>query len=429
VSVIVVGLNHRTAPVELLERVSVPPAGLVKALHALRVREHLAEIVLLSTCNRTEVYARTTLFHPAVQDVRDFLAAHASVDADDLGEHLYTYHDDAAVAHLFGVAAGVDSMIVGEGEILGQVREAWRAAEREGTAGQLLSRVFRQAVEVGKRSRTETDIGRHAVSVSSAAVALAADRLGSLEKRRVLVLGAGEVGEGMAVALAGAGADEIVVANRTASRARELARRVKGRPISLGEVADELVRADVLLTSTGASDIVIERSDIETVMQRRDGRAFLIVDVALPRDVDPGVRQVFGVMLLDMDDLKAFALHSLEQRQLEVGRVRTILAEEIERFRAERSAREVAPVVTALRGRAEEIRQAELERFRSRLADLDPATRKAVEALTAGIVNKLLHDPTVRVKDAAGTPRGELFTDALTELFSLGELRNGPDKP
>jgi glutamyl-tRNA reductase len=427
--VIVVGLNHRTAPVELLERVSVPPAGLVKALHALRVREHLAEIVLLSTCNRTEVYARTTLFHPAVQDVRDFLAAHASVDADDLGEHLYTYHDDAAVAHLFGVAAGVDSMIVGEGEILGQVREAWRAAEREGTAGQLLSRVFRQAVEVGKRSRTETDIGRHAVSVSSAAVALAADRLGSLEKRRVLVLGAGEVGEGMAVALAGAGADEIVVANRTASRARELARRVKGRPISLGEVADELVRADVLLTSTGASDIVIERSDIETVMQRRDGRAFLIVDVALPRDVDPGVRQVFGVMLLDMDDLKAFALHSLEQRQLEVGRVRTILAEELERFRAERSAREVAPVVTALRGRAEEIRQAELERFRSRLADLDPATRKAVEALTAGIVNKLLHDPTVRVKDAAGTPRGELFTDALTELFSLGELRNGPDKP
>ena len=428
-SVIVVGLNHRTAPVELLERVSVPPAGLVKALHALRVREHLAEIVLLSTCNRTEVYARTTLFHPAVQDVRDFLAAHASVDADDLGEHLYTYHDDAAVAHLFGVAAGVDSMIVGEGEILGQVREAWRAAEREGTAGQLLSRVFRQAVEVGKRSRTETDIGRHAVSVSSAAVALAADRLGTLEKRRVLVLGAGEVGEGMAVALAGAGADEIVVANRTASRARELARRVKGRPISLGEVADELVRADVLLTSTGASDIVIERSDIETVMQRRDGRAFLIVDVALPRDVDPGVRQVFGVMLLDMDDLKAFALHSLEQRQLEVGRVRTILAEELERFRAERSAREVAPVVTALRGRAEEIRQAELERFRSRLADLDPATRKAVEALTAGIVNKLLHDPTVRVKDAAGTPRGELFTDALTELFSLGELRNGPDKP
>jgi glutamyl-tRNA reductase len=420
-------MNHRTAPVHLLERVAVPQAGVVKALHALRVREHLAEIVLLSTCNRTEVYARTTLFHPAVQDVRDFLAAHASIDPDELGEHLYTYHDDAAVAHLFGVAAGVDSMIIGEGEILGQVRQAWHAAEHEATAGQVLSRIFRQAVEVGKRSRTETEIGRHAVSVSSAAVALAAQRLGSLERRRVLVLGAGDVGEGMAVALAGAGADEIVVANRTASRARELARRVGGRSVSFGELADELVRADVLLTSTGATDVVIERSDIETVMERRDGRALLIVDVAVPRDVDPGVKQVFGVMLLDMDDLKAFALHSMEQRQREVGRVRAILADELERFRAERSAREVAPVVTALRTRAEEIRAAELDRFAARLASLDPATRKAVDALTSGIVNKLLHDPTVRVKDAAGTPRGELFTDALTELFSLDELRNGPD--
>jgi glutamyl-tRNA reductase len=420
-------MNHRTAPVHLLERVAVPQAGVVKALHALRVREHLAEIVLLSTCNRTEVYARTTLFHPAVQDVRDFLAAHASIDPDELGEHLYTYHDDAAVAHLFGVAAGVDSMIIGEGEILGQVRQAWHAAEHEATAGQVLSRIFRQAVEVGKRSRTETEIGRHAVSVSSAAVALAAQRLGSLERRRVLVLGAGDVGEGMAVALAGAGADEIVVANRTASRARELARRVGGGSVSFGELADELVRADVLLTSTGATDVVIERSDIETVMERRDGRALLIVDVAVPRDVDPGVKQVFGVMLLDMDDLKAFALHSMEQRQREVGRVRAILADELERFRAERSAREVAPVVTALRTRAEEIRAAELDRFAARLASLDPATRKAVDALTSGIVNKLLHDPTVRVKDAAGTPRGELFTDALTELFSLDELRNGPD--
>ncbi len=426
-SVIVVGMNHRTAPVELLERVAVPPSGLVKALHALRVREHLAEIVLLSTCNRTEVYSRTTLFHPAVQDVRDFLAAHASLDPDELGEHLYTYHDDAAVAHLFGVSAGVDSMIVGEGEILGQVREAWRAAEHEGTAGQVLSRIFRHAVEVGKRSRTETEIGRHAVSVSSAAVALAAARLGSLDGRRVLVLGAGEVGEGMAVALAGAGADEIVVANRTPSRARDLARRVGGRPIALGEIADELVRADVLLTSTGASGVVIERADIESVMERRGGRALLIVDVAMPRDVDPGVRQVFGVMLLDMDDMKAFALHSLEQRQREVGRVRAIVADELDRFRAERTAREVAPLVTALRGRAEEIRQSELERFRARLAGLDPATRKTVDALTTGIVNKLLHDPTVRVKDAAGTPRGELFTDAITELFALDELRDASD--
>ncbi|HEX4776010.1 MAG TPA: glutamyl-tRNA reductase [Acidimicrobiia bacterium] len=425
-SVIVVGLNHRTAPVDLLERVAVAPSELSKALHALAAREHLAETVVLSTCNRTEVYARTTLFHPAIQDVRDFLAGHASVDPDDLGDHLYTYHDDAAVAHLFGVAAGVDSMIVGEGEILGQVRGAWRAAEDESTAGQVLSRVFQQAVEVGKRSRTETGIGRHAVSVSSAAVALAVERLGSLRTRRVLVLGAGDVGEGMAVALGSAGVAEIVVANRTAARANELARRVGGRAIPLGEIADALVSCDVLLSSTGAPEVILERSDVELVMERRDGRALLVVDVALPRDVDPGVRQVFGVTLLDMDDMKSFADHSLAQRRREVGKVRTIVTEELERFRAERTAREVAPIVRALRSHGDEVRRRELDRFRSRLGELDPATRRAVEALTEGIVNKLLHDPTVRIKDAAGTPRGALYSDALTELFGLVDVPPEP---
>src|SRR5207237_8671486 len=186
---------------------------------------HLAEVVLPSTCNRTEVYAHATLFHPAMQDVRDFLSDVSGVDPDEFSDLLYTYHDDAAVSHLFAVAAGLDSMIIGEGEILGQVREAWQVAEQESVAGPFLSRTFRQAVEVGKRARTETGIGRHAVSVSSAAVTLAAERLGSLEGRRVLLLGAGDVGQGMAVALAGAGAGEVVVANRSASRARGLGKR------------------------------------------------------------------------------------------------------------------------------------------------------------------------------------------------------------
>src|SRR3954463_4389232 len=225
-SLVVVGLNHRTVPVELLERMAVAPAGMPKALQDLARREHLAEVVLLSTCNRTEIYSHATLFHPAMQDVRDFLADTSGVDPDEFGDLLYAYHDDAAVAHLFGVAAGLDSMIIGEGEILGQVREAWNAAERETATGPSLSRTFRHAVEVGKRARTETAIGRHAVSVSSAAVALATSRLGSLHDRRVLVLGAGSMGAGMALALAGAGVKEIVVANRTADKALELATRV-----------------------------------------------------------------------------------------------------------------------------------------------------------------------------------------------------------
>jgi glutamyl-tRNA reductase len=417
VSLVVVGLNHRNAPVDLLERMAVPARALPKALHALTAREHLAEVVLVSTCNRTEVYTRTTLFHPGIDDVRHFLADTAGLDPDALADLLYTYHDDAAVAHLFAVAAGLDSMIIGEHEILGQVREAWRIAEHEGTTGPLLSRTFRQAVEVGKRARTETEIGRHAVSVSSAAVTLAAERLGSLEGRRVLVLGAGEMGQSMAIALAGAGVGEIVVANRTPSRGRALAERVGGRAVGLDDVPDVLVTTDVLLSSTGADQILIERADMELVMQRRDGRALLVVDVAVPRDVDPGVAQVFGVTLLDIDALRALGEQSLQQRRAEIGRVREIITTELDRYRIERSAREVVPLVTALRERVEQVRQAELDRIASRLDD--PDARAALDAVTRALVNKLLHEPTVRLKESAGTARGELYADALAELFAL----------
>jgi len=428
VSLVVIGLNHRTTPVSLLERMAVPAPELPKALHTLERSENLAEVAVLSTCNRTEVYARCTRFHPAVEDVRNFLTDQSSLDPDTISDHLYTYHDDAAVAHLFGVAAGVDSMIVGEGEILGQVREAWQIAEQESAIGPLVSRVFRQAVEVGKRARTETGIGRHAVSVSSAAVAVAGERLGGLEGRRVLVVGAGDVGAGMAIALRGAGVSDIVVANRSAERGAELAARVDGRAIGLDGVVDQLVETDVLLASTGAGDVLLERSDIEATMSRRGDRALLIVDIAVPRNVDPGVSQVFGVTLLDIDDLKAFAALSLEQRRQEIGTVREIISEELDRFRVERSAREVAPLVSSLRARAEELRAGELARYRSRLASLDPASREAVDALTRGIVNKLLHDPTVRVKDAAGTPQGDLYADALATLFDL-EAAADPAEP
>jgi glutamyl-tRNA reductase len=419
VSLVVVGLNHRTVPVEILERMAVPAVALPKALHSLVQSENLAEVVVLSTCNRTEIYARSTRFHPAVQDVLDFLTSLSSSDPIDFAEHVYTYHDEAAVAHLFGVAAGVDSMIIGEGEILGQVREAWLVAEHEGTTGQMLSRVFRQAVKVGKRSRTETAIGRNAVSISSAAVAVAAERLGTLAGRTVLVLGAGDVGEGMAVALAGAGVGDVVVANRTPERAIALAKRVGGRSIGLEAVPAALEVADVLLASTAATDVLLARDEIEAVMRRRDGRALLVVDVAVPRDIDPGVGEIFGVTLLDIDDLRGFAEQSLAQRRQEVANVRRVITDELERYRLERSAREVAPLITALRARGEDVRLGELDRFRSRLGALDPETREAIEALSKGIVNKLLHDPTVVVKDAAGTARGELYADALAALFEL----------
>jgi glutamyl-tRNA reductase len=419
VSFVVVGLNHRTVPLPVLERVTVPSAHVPKALRDLAGREHLAEVALLSTCNRTEVYACCTKFHPGVADASEFLAEQAGMRAADLSEHIYSYYDEAAIAHLFGVAAGVDSVILGEGQILGQVRDALKVAESEGTAQQALSRVFRHAIEVGKRSRAETGIGRGAVSLSSAAVALATERLGTLVERRVLVLGAGEMGEGMARSLAGSGVAEVVIAGRGTERASELAARVGGRAVPIERLPQALVAADLVLTSTGASDIVISHEDVQVAMERRFGRPLLIVDIAVPRDVDPGVADIPEVTLLDMDDLKAFAESSMDRRRREVARVRRIISAELERLRTERTAREVAPLVSALRSRGEDVRLAELERYRSRLEGVDVRTAEAIEALTRGIVAKLLHEPTVRVKEAAGSGRGELYADALSALFDL----------
>jgi glutamyl-tRNA reductase len=418
-SFIVVGLNHRTVPLPLLERVSVPPGGLPKALRDLAGREHLAEVAILSTCNRTEVYASATKFHPSVGDVADFLSEQAGMAPGDLMDHLYSYYDEAAVTHLFGVAAGVDSVILGEGEILGQVRQALKVAEEEGTSGAALSRVFRQAIEVGKRSRAETGIARGSVSLSSAAVALAAEHLGGLHERRVLVLGAGEMGAGMAKALVASGAAEVLVAGRSPERATEVAAKVGGRALPIERLPEALTAVDVVLTSTGATEAVIDLPALETAMKRRFGRDLLIVDIAVPRDVDPAAGALAGVTLCDMDDLKVFAERSLDRRRREVARVRRIIAAELERFRAEATAREVAPLVAALRARGEEVRLGELERYRAKLADLDPKSAEAVEALTRGIVAKLLHDPTVKVKEAAGSGRGELYSDALTALFDL----------
>jgi glutamyl-tRNA reductase len=421
VSLIVVGLNHRTVPVDLLERVTVPEATLPKVLHDLVEREHLLEVVVLSTCNRTEIYARCSRFHAAVGDVREFLGAHSGADPDDFADHLYTYYDDAAVAHLFSVAAGLDSMIVGESEILGQVRDAWDTAVGENAAGQLLARLFRHAVESGKRVRSETGIGRHPVSISSAAVAVAAEHLGSLDGAHVLVIGAGEMGEGVARSLATRGTADVCVANRTAARGKEIAKRIGARWITLDRLESELLDADLLVTSTASQQVLVERSAVEAVMEQREHRALLVVDVALPRDVDPGVGDVDGVTLLDLDDLKDYAQRSAELRRREIGRVREILASELERYRADGAAREIAPLVTALRAFGEDVRECELERYESKLAGLTAAQREAVEALTRGIVNKLLHEPTARVKDAAGSGRGEYLIDALAALFDLPE--------
>jgi glutamyl-tRNA reductase len=418
-SVVVIGLNHRTVPLELLERTTVPVERLPKALHDLCSRAHVSEAAVLSTCNRTEVYAVAERFHGAYQDIRDFLCELAQLPPEELHAHLYSQHDEDAVAHLFEVAAGLDSDVIGETEILGQVRQSWEIAQAEGAARATLNMLFRHAVEVGKRARTETGISRSTASVSSAAVDMAVEHLGSLEGVRVLVLGAGDMGEGMAVALAGAGVAEVLVANRTFERAAALADRVGGRAIPFATVGDTLADVDVLLTSTGSGEPVVVRCMVEAALEQRPARPLLVVDIAVPRDVDPGVAGVANTTLLDLDDLRDWAAKGMAERQAEATLVREILAEEVRRYTDLVTARQVAPLVRSLHEKAEYVRQSELDRFRSRLAALDERSRDTVESLTRGIVAKLLHEPSVRLKDDAGTPRGERNASALRDLFDL----------
>ena len=419
-SVVVVGLNHRTVPLPVLESMAVPPARLAKALHELGGSEHLGEVVVVSTCQRAEIYAVARRYHAAVSDLRNFMATWSGRAPEAFSSHLYEYHEDAAVRHLFKVAAGIDSAVLGEGEILGQLGDAWEAAHAEGSAGPMLSILFRHASEVGKRVRSETGIARGTTSLSQAAVALARADLGSLSGRTTLVIGAGEMGEAMAQALAGnLGDGRLLVANRTAARAQELAARCGGRAIGWADLRSGLEQADVVLASTGSPDVLLEASQVEAVMGGRPDRPLLIVDIAVPRDVDPAVAGIAGVRLFDMDDLSAFAGRGMEGRRREVPKALAIVEAEVARYSDLAAERQVAPLVTALHEQAEGVRRAELARFQRRLGSLDEAQARAVEALTRGIVAKLLHDPTVSLKSAAGTPIGDQLASALQQLFDL----------
>ncbi|MGI9600376.1 MAG: glutamyl-tRNA reductase [Acidimicrobiales bacterium] len=418
-SVVVLGLNHRTAALDLLERMTVPDQGRAKALHDLRSRPHVSEAVLLSTCNRIEVYVQAEKFHGAFEDVRSFFAEMSGLGPEAFNDHLYSHYDADGARHLFGVASGLDSAVLGETEILGQVRTAWELAQTENSIGPALSQLFRHAVETGKRVRTETSISRHITSVSQAAVAMAGDRLSGLTGRSVLLIGAGEMGEGLAVSLKGAGASDIRVVNRTWDTAVDLAERIDGTPVATGDLQTALADVDLMLTSTGATSLIVEHSELDEVAKARAGRPLLIVDIAVPRDVDPSAGELDGITLLDMDDLRAFADAGVLERRREVRAVRDIIDEEVERYLDLNTAREVEPLIALLYGRGEELRSGELDRFAARLDRLDPEQRELVEAMTRGLLGKLLHEPAVRLKDASGTARGDRLAEALRDLFDL----------
>lgn len=417
-SVIVIGVNHRTSPVTLLEKVMIPASSMPKALHSLSVRDDIREAVILSTCNRTEVYAIVERFHGAYSDIRDFLCESSGVPADEVTPHLYSQHDDDAIVHLFEVAAGLDSAVIGETEILGQVRDAWETAMAEGASRSSMNLLFRHAVEVGKRARTETGISRSTASVSHAAVEMAHEILGSLDGRRIAVVGAGEMGEGVASALAREGAASITIVNRTESRGTVLAEKFDVEVSSFDRLVDVLGRADVVVTCTGAGTTVIDAAMVRAARAGSES-PLLFVDIALPRDVDPSVVDIPGVTLRDLDDLSRWAQRGLDQRVAEVEQVRSIIGEEVERFTLDQAQRQAAPLVAQLREVVEEIRAAEIERYSSRLAGMSDEQREVIESITRGIMAKLLHTPSVRLREAAGTPQGERLSAAVRDLFNL----------
>ncbi|MEU9834286.1 glutamyl-tRNA reductase [Streptosporangium sp. NPDC048047] len=414
-SVLVVGLSHRTAPMALLERVSVTGDALVKLLHDVQRDPAVAEAMVVSSCNRVEVYAVVDRFHAAVNGLSELLGVHSGVPLDQLSAHLYVHYEDRAVEHLFSVAAGLDSMVLGEGQILGQVRSALRLAQEEGTLGATLNDLVQQALRVGKRSHAETGIDRAGASLVSVGLTLAERVIGPVGDRTALVVGAGSMSSLSAATLQRAGVTDIVVVNRTHERAVRLAQAVGGRAAEFGELAAELDRADLVISCTGATDLVITADMVPA-------REMFLLDIALPRDVDPAVRDLPGVTLVDLESMQdgiADADTDDGGRAEAIVSVREIVADEVAAYLSAERASRVTPTVVALRSKAADVVEAELGRLVSRLPELDGRARDEVTQTIRRVVDKLLHEPTVRVKQLAQSPAGDHYAEALRELFNL----------
>jgi glutamyl-tRNA reductase len=411
--ILALGVSYRRAPVELLERLSFGSEDFPKAYHHLTRTESIRGAVVVSTCNRVEVFGEVDAYHTGFQALRGFLAESRGVEADEFADPLYSHYEEQAVEHLFWVAAGLDSMVLGEPQILSQVRQAYLAADDEGAAGPVLAQLFRRAIRTGRRARAETAIGASPAAFVEAGADLAAREVGGLEGRRVLVVGAGKMSELAARHLAARGAEPATVLSRSEEKAQRLARVVGGRGGTLAELKEALRDADVVVTATGSTGSVIEAPAVEEALAGRDGRPLFLLDLAVPRDVDPESGNLPGVRIVNIDDLRDVVARTDEG---EVRRVDEIVAEEVARFTAWRRAARLAPVIEGLYAKGERIRLGELDRIRSRLAGLSEEERAAVDAATRAIVAKLLHHPVVRAKELADAGDQRAL---IAELFGL----------
>jgi glutamyl-tRNA reductase len=412
------GISHHTASVELRERVAIDLEAAGRLASSLASTDGAGlEAVVLSTCNRTELYLAAQ-DDERLGDLADqALLSLAAAEAGALAPSTYRLADESAALHLFRVAAGLDSLVPGEGEILGQVRDAFEA----GAPGPLLDRTFRMALHAGRRARIETAIGESPASVPSAAAALAQQVFEGLEGRRVVLVGAGRTSELTAKNLRSRGATVVAVVNRTVGRAERLAQGLGARAVSLDEIATALADVEIVVSSTSAAGFVLTAEELGPALRARRGRPVLFVDLAVPRDVDPSLASIDGCFVYDVDDLEAVVSSSLQGRRAEAVEAERIVAAEAERFRAWQSSLAVVPAIASLRALAEEIRASELARVEARLGRLPESERAVVDTVTAQIVNKLLHLPTVRLKEAAVTPDGLVYADVVRHLFGLGE--------
>lgn len=420
-TLLVLGLSHKTAPVEQREKAALSEKDTRALLRTLLAGGAVTEAVALSTCNRTEVYVAAPDPYLAEEVVAGAIVHHSRMSPDELACARYVLREDRAAAQLFRVASSLDSMVVGESEIQGQVRNAWELSREAGTTGPILNQLFRQALEVGKSVRSQTRIGTGSASVPAVALDLAADVLSDLPASRVLLIGAGKMAEATAMALIQHGVREVVVANRTVGTARELADRVGGRGVGFDMLATELAGADIVISSTDAPHAILRGGDLAPVMAVRTDRPMVIVDISVPRDVDPAVAGVPGVALFDIDDLERVVESNLNGRRLEAERGEGFVIGAVQGFASWRRGLDATPAITDLRARAEAIRQTELERLEGSWEHLSEADRARVEALTKGIVNKLLHEPTVRVRAAAEDGDNEALRhlESLRHLFGL----------
>lgn len=418
--IILVGLSHNTAPVEIRERLSFSGEQLTAGILRLRAYEEVLECVILSTCNRVEVYTTVEKPELGVARIKDFLHIYQpDIPLERITQHLYTHKNEGVVRHLFRVAASLDSMIIGEAQILGQVKDAFDCALLNKTTGVVLNKLFKKSIFTAKRVRTETRIGESAVSISFAAVELAKKIFSNLRSKTGMLIGAGEMGELAAQNLVNSGIKEIVVSNRNYDRALDLARSYNGRVARFEDFLQEMVNVDVVICSTGAPNYVIRFEDIQDIIHRRKNRPLFFIDISVPRNIDPEINKIGNVFLYDIDDLHAVVETNLKARKEEAEKGEKIVAEEVGKFTQWFKSLEVVPTIIALKDKVEEIRRKELERTMGRLRSLSPEEVQIIDGLTNTIINKILHNPLVALKLEAHSTNGLLYAEAVRKLFAL----------